>query len=202
MGQRLGVLAFLSVFSWRASVAEKAAGLEKSRFFKRHQYEVRGELLRMVGRPSLSQLGVLPQRGVDLLFLAGIIDFQSFENPFRKSVLAEIVLGKFRLEPPDHDRIALPDEFLGIGSHPAGKSLVVEQFQQGREALRVAVVRRGREEELVLEVRGQPPDRLRAERVDGVIAAAGRSAVMSLVEDQNVVTAGINRFALGRAESP
>ena len=42
---------------------------------------------------------------------------------------------------------------LRSGVRAAGEPLVVEQFQQGREALRVAVVRRGGQEELVLEVR-------------------------------------------------
>ena len=186
----------------RALVAGKRGGkggrAGKEPLLQGHQHEVGGELLGMVAGTGLPQLGILPQRGVDLLFLAGIIHFQGFQNPLRESVLAEVVLGKFRLEPPDHDRIALPDEFLGVGSHPAGKSLVVEQFQQGREALLVAVVRRGREEHLVLEVRGQPANRLRAERVDGIIAAAGRGAVVGLVEDQDVVAAGIDRFAFGR----
>ena len=44
---------------------------------------------------------------------------------------------------------------LRSGGDAAGEALVVEQFEQGREALRVAVVRRGGQEELVLEVRGQ-----------------------------------------------
>jgi hypothetical protein len=39
------------------------------------------------------------------------------------------------------------------------EALVVEELEQGGEALGVAVVRGGREEELVLEVRGESADR-------------------------------------------
>ena len=58
-------------------------------------------------------------------------------------------------------------------------------------------MRRGRQEELVLEVRGQEADRLGAERVGGVLAPTGRGAVVRLVHDQHVVAAGVDRLALG-----
>ena len=80
----------------------------------------------------------------------------------------------------------------GVGA--PGEPLVVEQFEQGREALRVAVVRRGGQEELVLEVRGQQPERLGPQRVGGVLAPARRGAVVGLVHDQQVVTAGVDRL--------
>ena len=91
---------------------------------------------------------------------------------------------------------------LRSGMRAAGKSLVVQQFQQGRKALRVAVVRRGREEQLVLEVRHQQAQGLGAQRIGGVFAPTGRGAVVGLVQDQDVVAAGIDRLAFGRAESP
>ena len=87
---------------------------------------------------------------------------------------------------------------LRVGGHATGEPLVVQKLQQGREALRVAVVGRGRQEELVLEVRGQEADRPGAERVGGVLAPPGRGAVVGLVHDQHVVAAGVDRLPLGR----
>ena len=46
-----------------------------------------------------------------------------------------------------------PVQLFGLGHHAAGEPLVVEQLQQRGEALLVAVVRGGGEEQLVLEVR-------------------------------------------------
>ena len=91
---------------------------------------------------------------------------------------------------------------LRSGVRAPGEPLVVEQFEQCREALGVAVVRRGGQEQLVLEVRGQQADRLGAQRVGGVLAPAGRGAVVGLVDDQQVEPAGVDRLALGRAGSP
>ena len=106
-------------------------------------------------------------------------------------------LGSSDFESSDHDGIPLPHELLGIGGHATGEPLVVEQFEQGGEALGVAVVRGGREEEFVLEVGGQQADGLGAERVGGVLAPTCGGTVVGLVHDQHVVAAGVDRFALG-----
>ena len=134
---------------------------------------------------------------MDALLLGGVIDFEGLQHPLGEPVLAEVVLGEFRLEAADHHGVALAVELLGVGGHAAGEPLVVQQLQQGREALGVAVVGRGGQEELVLEVRGQEPDRPGAERVGGVLAPTGRGAVVGLVHDQHVVAAGVDRLALG-----
>ena len=57
----------------------------------------------------------------------------------------------------------------------AGEPLVVEQFQQGREALRVAVVRRGGEEELCSKCGASMRMRLRALGFERVVAAPRRA---------------------------
>ena len=72
------------------------------------------------------------------------------------------------------------------GSHAASEPLVVEQLEQGGEALAIAVVRRGGEEQLVLEVRGERPDRLGALAVGGVLARARGGDVVRLVDDQQI----------------
>ncbi|MBV8557731.1 MAG: hypothetical protein JO116_19375 [Planctomycetaceae bacterium] len=149
------------------------------------------------GRP-LPELGIPPQGGVDPLLLGGVIDLQRLEHPLGEPVLPEVVLGQFGLQAANHDGIPLPEELPRVGGHAAGEPLVVQKLQQGREALRIAVVGGGRQEELVLEVRGQEADRPGAERVGGVLAPPGRGAVVRLVHDQHVVTAGVDRLPLGR----
>ena len=111
--------------------------------------------------------------------------------------MPEVVLGQFGLQATDHHGVLLAVELLGVGVHPTGEPLVVQKLQQGREALGVAVVRRGGQEELVLEVRGQEADRPGAERVGGVLAPARGGAVVGLVHDQHVVAAGVDRLPLG-----
>src|SRR5690606_11742154 len=73
-----------------------------------------------------------------------------------------------------------------------------EQFQKGAEALPVAVVRGGRQEELVFEVRSKFSQCLSAERVGCVLATTGRSTIVGLVADQQVVLAGVDRLARRR----
>src|SRR6516164_1656673 len=58
-------------------------------------------------------------------------------------------------------------------------------------------MRGGGQEELVFKMRGQLPQYLRPQRIGGVPAHAGWSAVVGLVNDQQVVLAGINRVARG-----
>ena len=120
---------------------------------------------------------------MDSLLFLGVIDLQGFQHSFGEAVLAEVVLGEFRLEASDHDGIPLPQELLGIGGHATGEPLVVEQFEQCGEALGVAVMWGGRQEELVLEVRRDQADGLGAKRVGGVLATTCRGTVVGLVHD-------------------
>ena len=85
-----------------------------------------------------------------------------------------------------------PRSCVVVGRDAAGEALVVEQLEQGREALGVAVVRRGGEEELVLEVRGERADRLAcAASRSRSCPAPGRGDVVGLVDDQQVEAAGV-----------
>ena len=85
------------------------------------------------------------------------------------------------LEPADHDRV---EDFLGPDGDAPAEALGVEDFEQGGEAVRVPVVRRGREEQPVLEPAGQVADGPGDLRVDGVLRAARRGGVVGLVEDE------------------
>src|ERR1017187_5003559 len=73
-----------------------------------------------------------------------------------------------------------------FGSDAAGEALVVEQFQQSGEALLVAIVRGGREEELVFEMLANFAESLGSLRVEGEIASATRCCVVGLVDNEDV----------------
>ena len=100
-----------------------------------------------------------------------------------------------RLEPAHHHR----RELIRIGADAAGEALVVQHLQERGEGFRVAVVRRRREEQLVLEMRGEQADGVRAIRVRRVPPAAGGGHVMRLVDDQQVEGPGEDRPA-GRGQ--
>ena len=86
-----------------------------------------------------------------------------------------------------------------LDRHAAAEPLGVEDFQQGREAVGVAVVRRGGEEQPVLEPRRQVADGAGDLRVDGVLLAAGRGGVVGLVEDQQRAAAEVAQPVAQRA---
>ena len=90
------------------------------------------------------------------------------------------MIAEVLLEPPDHDLVAV----LRGDGHAAAEPLRIEDLEQRREAVGVAVVRRGRQEQPVLEPRGQVAHGPGDLRVDGVPLAARRGGVMGLVEDQ------------------
>ena len=117
--------------------------------------------------------------GVDVPFFLGVGNFQGLQHPLRKPGRAIPFRRQFRLQPPHHDRF----ELLAVGRRAAGEPLVVEQFEQGRKALRVAVVRRGREEQLVFKVRRQEAKGLGPHRVGGVLAPARWSTVVRLIHE-------------------
>src|SRR5262249_19820794 len=101
--------------------------------------------------PGMPQPCIFSQDSVDLFLVLGIIDLKGFDSPPWEAWLAEVVLGEFGLEATDHDGVQLSL----VGRCATGKSLVVKKFQESRKALRITVVRRGGQEELVLEVRGE-----------------------------------------------
>ena len=114
------------------------------------------------------------------------VDVDLHDLPLWKSAhhLADVVL-----EPPDHDVF----QHLLVDRHAAAEPLGIEDFQQSRKAVRVAVVRRGGEEQSVLEPRGQVADGAGDLRVDGVLLAAGGSGVVGLVEDQQRAAAELTQ---------
>ena len=101
-----------------------------------------------------------------------------FERAPRELVGAVPVLD-FALEAADHDGAQLG----GVRSDAAREALVVEQFQECGEALLIAVVRGGGEEELVFEVLADFAEGLGALRVEGEVAGAAGRGVVGLVDD-------------------
>ena len=67
---------------------------------------------------------------------------------------------------------------------PAREAVRVQELQQGREAVRVAVVRRRGQEQAVLEAPGQVADRAGEPGLDSVAPAARGRGVVRFVEDQ------------------
>ena len=168
----------------RASVRANASTDDSSRCCRPEIEQRRGGLLalRLALQPLLAQLAVLvEQRGQPQLRGVGgqavdvdlLDDCRSGKPPCDR---ADVLL-----EPADHDVV---EELRALDRHAAAEPLRVEDLQQGREAVGVAVVRRGRQEQPVLEPRGQVADGAGDLRVDGVARAAGRGGVVRLVEDQ------------------
>ena len=76
------------------------------------------------------------------------------------------------------ERVLAPDR------HPAGEAVWIEQLEQGGEAVGMAVVRRGGQEQAVLETTSEIADRTGELRLDSVTPAARRRGVVGLVQDQ------------------
>ena len=176
----------------------EGGGAGEQPLLQRLQHELGGELLGVVLAPGLAQFGVLAEGGVDGLLLLRVGDFQRLQHPLREPGRAVPLRRQLGLEPAHHDRIKL----LAVGLGATGETLVVEQFEQGGEDFRVAVVRRGRQEQLVLKVRGQHPEGLGAQRVGGVLAPARWGAVVRLVHDQQIIPAGVDRLVWPRQDFP
>src|SRR5207244_4479601 len=71
--------------------------------------------------------------------------------------------------------------------HATSEPLRIEELEQRREAVRVAVVRGGAQEQAVLEARRDVSDDVGNLRVDRVPARAGRSGDVRLVEDEEAL---------------
>ena len=94
------------------------------------------------------------------------VDDDALDAPNRKAALrrADVLL-----QPPDHHVLErLPAAHL----HSAGEPVGIEQLQQCREAVGMAVVRRGREEQPVLEAPREVANRPGELRLDAVAPAA------------------------------
>ena len=108
--------------------------------------------------------------------------------------------GKAALDFPDVFLQSPDDHFIAVlGRHrnAATEPLRIENLQQGREAVGVAVVRRGRKEQAMLEPWSQVTDGPRDLRINRVLLAAGRSRVMGFVEDEQACLIGTCRADRG-----
>ena len=88
--------------------------------------------------------------------------------------------------------------WVAVWPHSTGEALVVEKLQQSSKTLDVAVMRRGGEKQLVLEVRGQRPDGGGAQRISRVFTAARWRNVVGLVDNQKIVRPRIGRLVARR----
>ena len=131
------------------------------------------------GKALFAQRAVFVQQGRKAKF-GGIGrqtgDVELDDVAFREAALdlADVVL-----EAANHHIV----EHLFLGLDTAAESLGIEDFQQGRETVGMAVVRRGREEQAVLKPIRQLANGAGDLRVDGVFLAAGRGRVVGFVQD-------------------
>ena len=94
---------------------------------------------------------------------------------------AALDLAEVLLDAPHHhlvQRVLSPDR------HPPGEAVRVQQLEQGGEAVGVAVVGRGGQEQAVLEAASEIADRAGEPGLDPVTPAARRRGVMGFVQDQ------------------
>src|SRR5438132_5444433 len=112
-------------------------------------------------------------------FLIVVGNLQMLNRPLGKSPGAIPTQLEFGFHTADHYRIKL----RAIGRDGTGKTLAVEQFQQGGKTLPITVMRRGREEQLVLEVGRKRANGEGTHGVGGVFASSRRRDVMGLVHD-------------------
>ncbi len=89
--------------------------------------------------------------------LRRVIDLQRLDLALGVNRFA-FLIHEVGLEPPHHDAL----ELLFLGHDVPCEALIVEQLQQGGEGFLIAIVRRGGEEDAVLEMRGDSADEARA----------------------------------------
>ena len=106
-------------------------------FLEQLEDELGGHALAIGGGLLEPQLGILLQGLVGLTLFVGIGHFQVLDHPLGKAPAAIPAQLEFGLHAPNHDGFQL----VAVRRHGTGETLVVEQFQQGGEALPVAVVR-------------------------------------------------------------
>jgi hypothetical protein len=146
--------------------------------------EERGQAqLRGLSLPEVDPLGGESGRlaGLDVPGAGVVGQVERDEAAHRVAFDAE--LAQVRLEAPDHDLVQL----AALDLDAAGEALGVEEVQQGREAVGVAVVGRGGEEEPVLEAGGHVADDAGDPRVHRVEAGARRGRRVRLVEDEQAL---------------
>jgi hypothetical protein len=119
------------------------------------------------------QLGGIFREGVDV---------HLHDVPFGE---APLDVADVLLEPPDDDLIAV----FGRDGDPTAEPLRVEDFKECREAVRVPVVRRRRQEQPMLEPGSQVTHRTGNLRVDGIALATRWGSMVSFIQDEQRTTA-------------
>ncbi len=146
----------------------EGGGRGEEALFEELQHELGGKLLGVVGGAPVPEIRVLAQGRVRPTLGLGVLDLEGLELALRKAGSAVPPRGQLAFEPADHN----PAELLLVRGDAAGEALGVEELEERGEALGVAVVGRGRKEELVLEVGRYGPYRLGAGGVGGVAPRA------------------------------
>ena len=166
----------------REGDGERLDGREQLLLQAHHEQGGGGPGARRPGlQPCLPQAAVfVEEAGEDELrdVLRQAVDDDAPHVPFRKAALdrADVLL-----DAPYHhvfESVPSPDR------HPSGEAVRVEQLEQGGEAVGMAVVGRGGEEQAVFEAPSQIANRTGELRLDAVTPAARRGGVMGFVQDQ------------------
>ena len=117
----------------------------------------------------------------------GKLEFGRFRRKVTECDLLDVALGKAALDfaqvlfdAADHHVIAILLRDLDT----AAEALWIEDFEQRREAIRVAIVRRGGKEQPMLEAISQRPNGVGNLGIDGVLLAAGGSRVVRFVQNE------------------
>ena len=140
----------------------------------------RGLLRRQLGDAALAQLAIgrEPTPEIELRRILGKARNPDGLDLALRECLAEAT--QIGLQPANHDRL----EVLRARLDAAREALRIEHLEQRREAVGMAVVRRGGQEQAVLEALGQLAYRPRELAGDRVARPAGRRGVVRLVEDE------------------
>ena len=162
-------------------------------FLQEHSHKFGGVLFGGVAGLAQTLLAVFREQRVDITLRLRVLDADGGDFAFGEARSAIPAFGQFGFEAAHHHGVQL----FGIRLNAPGETLVIEQFQQGGKAFAVAVMRRCREEEFMLEMRREAADGQGALRVRGVFAAARRRDVVRLIDDQQVEAAWVNRFPGG-----
>ena len=173
---------------------QEGLGRRQQALFQQLEHEFAGKALGAGGSVGVTQPGVFREVAVGLALGVGVGDFERLNNALREAWRAVPARGEFTLEPAHHHG----GELLRARGNAARESLVIKEFEQRGERFLVAVVRCGREEQLVLEVRREHADGTRALRVGGVAPAARGRHVVRLIDHEHVEAARECRFARGR----
>ena len=160
-------------------------------FLQELDHKFGGVLLGGVAGLAHAPLAVFLEQRVGIKLLPRVCDADSGDLALGEARRAIPAFGQFRFEAAHHHGVQL----FGIRFDSPGETLVIEQLQQGGKAFAIAVMRRGREKELVLEMRREAAYGQGALRVGGVLAAARRRDVMHLIDDQEVEAARVDRFS-------